>query len=194
MEPGSWLGLPGHARAEGGMPWLLNESTPRGLPTFWDAPGWGAQVGTWGPRCLEVREQPSRRPAHRWQSRHGERVAREPKQHRGRGGRVCRALTRPAHGVGAAALVWAPHGDQLNQNLGAWGQPGPGEVLSLGAQSVPAFQSQGPQAVKPQPEAIPAPGGASPGGGQGGGPGGEAQAQVGRRSRDCKVKVETLLE
>lgn len=74
------------------------------------------------------------------------------------------ALTRPACGIGSAALIWAPQGGQLNQELGAWGQPGPGEVLSFRRQSLPAFQSQGPQAVKPQLEAIPVPGWGAPGG------------------------------
>lgn len=103
-------------------------------------------------------------------------------------------LTRPAGGIGAAALIGAPRGGQLNQELGAWGQLGPGEVPDLRSQSLLAFQSQGPQAVKPQLEAIPAPQRGTPGGSQGRRLGGKAQAQVGRRSRDCKFKEETDLE
>lgn len=104
------------------------------------------------------------------------------------------ALTRPAGSIGAAALIWTPQGHQLNQELGARGQLRPGEVLSLWSQSLLAFQSQGPQAVKPQLEAVPAPWWGAPGGRQGRRPGGKAQGQVGRRTRDCKVKEETDLE
>lgn len=97
------------------------------------------------------------------------------------------ALTRPARGVGAAALVGTPQGGQPHQELSARGQPGPGEGLCLGAQGLLALQSWRPQAVKPQEEAVPAPRGGAPDGPQDRGPGSQAQAQVGRRRRDCRM-------
>lgn len=97
-------------------------------------------------------------------------------------------LTRPACGVDTAALIWPPQGGQPCQELRAWSQLVPGEVLSLRGQSLLSFQSRGPQAVKPQKEAIPVPRWGTPGSPQGRRLGPKAQAQVGRRHRDCRTR------
>ena len=102
-------------------------------------------------------------------------------------GGVGRALTRPARGVGTAALVGAPQGGQPHQELSAWSQLGPGEGLRLGAQGLLALQSQGPQAVGPQEKAIPAPRRGAPDCPQGRGLGDQAQAQAGGWRRDCRM-------
>lgn len=93
------------------------------------------------------------------------------------------SLTCPACSVGISTFLGPPQGSQLYLELGACRQLGPGEVLDLPGQEHLAFKCQGPQPVKPQLEAIPATWRVTPGSRQCCRLGGQAQAQVGGRSR-----------
>lgn len=104
------------------------------------------------------------------------------------------SLTCPACNVGTATFLGPPQGNQLYLELRACRQLSPGEILDLPGQKHLAFKCQGPQLVKPQLKAIPATWRVTPGSHQCCRLGGQAQAQVGGRSRALEDRKRQIQE
>lgn len=98
-----------------------------------------------------------------------------------------RALTCPACGTGAAALVQPLQGGQPRQELGARSRLGPGEVCASGARVSSPSRARGLRRYshRRKPSLPPMGVGGAADSPQGRGLGGQAQAQVGGRRRDC---------